>query len=267
MIDVSHLFFSYDPDCPVLKDISFSIAKGEFVAIIGHNGSGKSTLAKLIAGLMEVKQGTITIDGVPLTPKTIQALRPHLGIVFQNPDNQFIGATVADDLAFGLENRRVPHEAMDGLIHQYAKYVEVEAFLHHEPTSLSGGQKQRVAIAGILAMQPRIMIFDEATAMLDPTGKEEIRRLLSKLRKEQPELTIILITHDLDEASLADRILVFHEGTLALQGTPEAVFHHQEKLLAMSLDVPFLEKLKAQLPREQRQHIHSIDDWIKVVRS
>ncbi len=265
MIEVKNLSFAYEEKHPVLHEVSFSIANGQFVSIIGHNGSGKSTLAKLLAGLMEVKVGTIAIDNIILNPSSIHVLRPKLGIVFQNPDNQFIGATVADDLAFGLENRCVPHDDMERQIVDVAKHVGMEAFLHHEPTSLSGGQKQRVAIAGVLAMKPDVMIFDESTAMLDPQGKDEIRRILLNMRREQPNLTIILITHDLEEATLADRVLVLNKGRLVMDGPPSTIFTRVEQLKAMSLNVPFLYQLIGYLPKNQQEHITTLDDVLKVL--
>ena len=264
MIKVEHLSFAYD-EKKVLTDVHFTVEKGQFVALIGHNGSGKSTLAKLLAGLMEVKEGTIQIDGIPLNPHTIQQLRPKLGIVFQNPDNQFIGATVADDVAFGLENRRVPHQEMQQEIDRVTKQVGMHGFLHQEPSNLSGGQKQRVAIAGILAMHPDIMIFDEATAMLDPEGKAEIHQTLLTLRQQYPSLTILLITHDLEEASLADEVLVLNQGKLVLQGTPKDVFLHVETLKNMSLDVPFLSQLRMSVPKEKRSLMHSLQDWVDLL--
>ena len=156
--------------------------KGEYVAIIGHNGSGKSTLAKLIIGLLEAQKGTIKVFDQVLNEENLYAIRSKVGIVFQNPDNQFTGSTVADDIAFGLENHEVPHEQMDDIISKYARIVNMEEFLDKEPTSLSGGQKQRVAIAGVLAMHPDLIIFDEATAMLDPKGKSEIKNVIKKIK-------------------------------------------------------------------------------------
>lgn len=266
MIHVKNLSFSYEENHPVLKDVSFSIRSGEFVAIIGHNGSGKSTLAKLLAGLMEVKQGTIEIDGVPLNPQTIQQLRSKLGIVFQNPDNQFIGATVADDLAFGLENRRIPSLKMSTIIETMAKKVGMENFLHQEPTNLSGGQKQRVAIAGILAMQPDIMIFDEATAMLDPLGKQEIHDTLKALRQSDPHLTILMITHDLEEAAFADRILVMNQGQCVMEGKPSEIFSQGDALKAMSLDQPFIYQLTEALPDRLKKDVVSPETWLELIK-
>ena len=169
IIDVRNLSFSYDGEHPAIKDVSFSVEEGSYVAIIGHNGSGKSTLAKILMGLLNGYEGEVKLFDTVLSSKTVVALRKRIGIVFQNPDNQFVGSTVADDIAFGLENHEVPHEKMEGIIQAYAAEVGMSQFLDHEPESLSGGQKQRVAIAGVLAMNPDLVIFDEATAMLDPT--------------------------------------------------------------------------------------------------
>ena len=177
VIEVKDLCFSYNNENLVLDGVSFNIEKGSYTTIIGHNGSGKSTLAKLLAGLLEAKSGEILIDGLKVNEENISDIRRRLGIVFQNPDNQFIGSTVRDDIAFGLENRLVPHEEMDGIIDEFAKEVGLTKFLDKEPTALSGGQKQRVAIAGVMAMRKEIIIFDEATSMLDPKGKSDIKKL------------------------------------------------------------------------------------------
>jgi energy-coupling factor transport system ATP-binding protein len=263
MINVEHLSFSYDSTHPVLKDISFNIPQGQFVTLMGHNGSGKSTLAKLLAGLLEVKEGSVSIDSMVLSPKTIVEIRKKLGIVFQNPDNQFIGATVADDLAFGLENRQVPHDQMQTLIDTYASQVGMASFLHQEPSSLSGGQKQRVAMAGVLAMQPKVLLMDEATAMLDPQGKKEIRELLLSIRKAFPSLTILAITHDVEEAVLADQVLVLKEGQLVFQGTPDALFKNETQLKIFKLNTPFVYQLITQFPKNIPSNKSDLHAWAK----
>ncbi len=247
VLSVKNLTFGYEKDKPVLKNISFQIEQGKYIALIGHNGSGKSTLAKLIAGLLELQSGTIEVFGELLTDKNISVLRQKIGIVFQNPDNQFIGATVRDDIAFGLENNCVPHKEMDAIINEFAEKVNMTDFLDKEPTRLSGGQKQRVAIAGVLAMNPKIIIFDEATAMLDPKGKKEIREYILKMKKEDESLTIISITHDIEEAYNSDEVLVLNNGEIFLKGTPEEVFKDKNKLKEIDLDLPFLMKLKDKL--------------------
>ena len=185
IIEIKNLSFEYREGTKTINNISFDIFEGEYVAILGHNGSGKSTIAKLIIGLLEKLSGSITVNGIELTLENLYKVRDNIGIVFQNPDNQFIGATVRDDIAFGLENNCVPQNQMDEIINNYASKVDMQDFLDHEPTKLSGGQKQRVAIAGILAMNPKIIILDEATSMLDPIGKREINNLVRKLIKKK----------------------------------------------------------------------------------
>ena len=211
IIDVQHLSFGYDEDTLTIDDISFTIEKGSYTTILGHNGSGKSTIAKLLMGLLEKKSGEIVIGGIPLTEETLNQVRSQIGIVFQNPDNQFIGATVRDDIAFGLENNCVDPALMDDIINEYAKKVNMYEFLDHEPTKLSGGQKQRVAIAGILAMSPSIIILDEATSMLDPKGRNEINALVHQLNKDK-NMTIVSITHDIEEAALSDYVILLSDG-------------------------------------------------------
>ena len=249
IIKVENLCFEYEPGLKTIHNISFQIKKGEYVAILGHNGSGKSTIAKLLIGLLEKKSGNIIIDHKELNLENIYKIREKIGIVFQNPDNQFIGATVRDDIAFGLENICIPREKMDGLIERYAKRVRMDQFLDHEPTKLSGGQKQRVAIAGILAMSPSIIILDESTSMLDPRGRKEINELIREL-KEDKEMTIISITHDIEEAKNADRILLLNKGEIVGDDQPETLLMNEKLLQDLHLDTPFAlkvsRKLKAQ---------------------
>ena len=180
-IEIEHLSFSYDEQIKALDDVSFSIEEGSYTVIVGHNGSGKSTIAKLMIGLMEAQSGIIRVDGTVLKEESVYDIRDKIGIVFQNPDNQFIGATVADEIAFGLENHQVPHYQMQAIIDEFAARVNMSKYLNSEPTKLSGGQKQRVAIAGVLAMRPQILIFDESTSMLDPQGKAEINALVKRI--------------------------------------------------------------------------------------
>ncbi len=250
ILSVEGLTYAYEDDNPVLKDVSFSIEKGSYVSIIGHNGSGKSTLAKCIMGLLGGFQGKISLFGEELTKKSLYRLRSRVGIVFQNPDNQFVGSTVADDIAFGLENKCVPHEQMQGIIDQFAEEAGMKAFLDHEPQMLSGGQKQRVAIAGVLAMEPELVIFDEATAMLDPKGKKEISDLIARMRLKNPDLTLISITHDIEEAANSDQVLVVNKGQIVLQGPPSLVFLEEEKLREISLGIPFAYQMKSALKKE-----------------
>ncbi len=259
-LEVSDLRYAYERDVEVLNDIAFKVKAGSYVSIIGHNGSGKSTLAKIIAGILEAPRKTkISVFGTPLTNDTNDTNRPDIGIVFQNPDNQFIGATVRDDIAFGLENKCVPQNAMDDIITEYATKVGMLEYLDKEPTNLSGGQKQRVAIAGVLAMKPRILLLDEATAMLDPRGKREIKEIIVELRKEVKDLTIISITHDIEETLSSDEIIVMNEGSIVLQGPPDVIYQNHEILTNIRLDLPFMFKMKLEL---QKQGIHIKSDNI-----
>ena len=237
-IEVKNLCFEYEENVPTIKNISFEVNQGEYVAILGHNGSGKSTIAKLLIGLLEKKSGEIIVHQIPLDEQSLYEVRSHVGIVFQNPDNQFIGATVRDDIAFGLENKCVPTEQMDSIIEKYANEVDMQAFLDHEPSKLSGGQKQRVAIAGILAMQPDILILDESTSMLDPKGRNEINQLVYKIRQEK-KMTVISITHDIEEAAKADRIILLNQGEIVKDGKPELILSDVELLEKLGLNAPF----------------------------
>lgn len=246
-VEVSHLSFSYDGQNDVIKDVSFEIPKGSYTTIVGHNGSGKSTIAKLLIGLLKAKSGEIKILGNILNEENVYSLRNHVGIVFQNPDNQFIGSTVADDIAFGLENHCVPQEQMQAIIEDVAARVNMIDFLDSEPTKLSGGQKQRVAIAGILAIAPDIIIFDESTSMLDPQGKASINEQIQKLHDER-NITILSITHDMEEVAQSEYVIVLKDGKVEMQGTPKQIFEHKGKLKEMKLELPFAlsfsEKLK-----------------------
>lgn len=261
----AHVFASYEEGKDVLKDVSFSIEEGEFVSIIGHNGSGKSTLAKLAAGLMELEKGEIYIYDELLTPKSVTKLRKRIGIVFQNPDNQFIGASVEDDIAFGLENQNITREVMVERVKQFSSLTGMDKFLDKEPQNLSGGQKQRVAIAGVLAMNPDILILDEATAMLDPKGRKDMMDIVFKLRKDKPTLTIILITHEIEETLRSDRIIALNDGELYLEGTPNEVYKKEDKLVAIDLDIPFLFKMKKAL-KEKGIDVDNVTDLDDLAR-
>ncbi len=243
LIEIKDVSYSYDDSKKAVDKVSFSVKQGDYVTVIGHNGSGKSTLAKMIAGLLPVKEGSITIDGLEVNEENIAKIRQRLGIVFQNPDNQFIGSTVKDDIAFGLENKRVPSKDMEGIIREYAEKVGLTPFLTYEPQNLSGGQKQRVAIAGILAMAPDIIIFDEATSMLDPKGKKEIKQLMYDLAAGD-DITILSITHDIEEVLQSDRCVVLNKGKLFMYDEPEKIFAHADKLREIDLDVPFIEQVR-----------------------
>ena len=242
IVEVKNLTFSYGDDIKALDDVSIKIEEGSYTTIIGHNGSGKSTLAKLLAGLLPIASGEIVIEDRILNLENITAIRQDLGIVFQNPDNQFIGSSVRDDIAFGLENHEVDPSKMDQIIERFASVVDMSEFLDKEPNNLSGGQKQRVAIAGVLAMGPKIIIFDEATSMLDPQGKEEIKKVIYDLHSDQ-KMTIISITHDIEEALKSDHVIVLEAGRKVLDGDPLSVLSNYDKLFEISLDVPFTFKV------------------------
>ena len=248
IIEVKHLSFGYDEDILTIDDISFQIQKGSYTTILGHNGSGKSTIAKLLMGLLEKKSGDIIVGGIPLSEETLSQVRNQMGIVFQNPDNQFIGSTVRDDIAFGLENNCVDPALMDDIINEYAKKQNMYEFLDHEPTKLSGGQKQRVAIAGILAMSPSIIILDEATSMLDPRGKNEINALVHQLNKDK-NMTILSITHDIEEAALSDYVILLSDGHVVDEGKPEDVLMKKDEIERLSLDIPFAYKVSEGLQK------------------
>lgn len=250
LIEIKDVSYSYNDSQKAIDGVSFDIKKGDYVTIIGHNGSGKSTLAKLIAGLLPVKQGEIVIDGLTVNEENISKIREELGIVFQNPDNQFIGSTVRDDIAFGMENKLVKTEDMEGIIKEYAEKVGLSSFLDYEPQNLSGGQKQRVAIAGILAMHPSILIFDEATAMLDPKGKKEIKQLMYDLAAGD-DITIISITHDIEEVLQSDDCVVLNKGKLFMHDKPEKVFADANVLRKIDLDVPFIEKVRENFAKKK----------------
>ena len=255
-VRLEHLSYSYKNDDNIneedltINDVNFDIYEGEYVALIGHNGSGKSTLAKLIIGLYVQLKGQIYIFDQEMNDDNVYELRRNLGIIFQNPDNQFIGSTVRDDIAFGLENDCIDTDTMKVLVDEFAEKVGMKEYLDKEPSNLSGGQKQRVAIAGALARKPKILIMDEASAMLDPKGRRDIRNLIKKMKDENPGLTIISITHDIDEAYQADKVIVLNKGKVFLSGTPEEVFEQSDKLLSIKLDIPFFHKLNKELKKE-----------------
>lgn len=244
IIQVQQLSYEYPESTghAALDQVSFDVEQGEWLAIVGHNGSGKSTLARAIDGLLPFKQGSITVGGVALTPATVWTVREQIGMIFQNPDNQFVGATVEDDVAFGLENRQLSREEMVPRVQQALQAVGMQDFAHREPSSLSGGQQQRVALAGIVAIAPQILILDEATSMLDPRGRQDMLALVRQLHQQQ-HLTVISITHDIDEAAQADRVLVIDDGHLVQEAPPATIFAQGSQLVALGLDVPFTTKL------------------------
>ena len=248
MINVSNLYFKYqkDQDEYTLTDLSFHVKPGEWVSIVGHNGSGKSTTAKLLDGLLLADSGAIVIDGKRLTQENIWEIRQDIGMVFQNPDNQFVGATVEDDVAFGLENKGVSHTDMLERVSEALELVGMSAFKTREPARLSGGQKQRVAIAGALATRPKVLIFDESTSMLDPEGRHELLATIQTIRQEF-NLTIISITHDLDEVSLSDKVIVMKSGQIESIYTPKDLFSRGDDLIDLGLDLPFTGRLQESL--------------------
>ncbi|WP_079708132.1 energy-coupling factor ABC transporter ATP-binding protein [Paraliobacillus ryukyuensis] len=249
-IEFRNVFFRYSEDQPwVLKGVSFCIFSDQWVAIIGHNGSGKSTIAKLINGLLTPEKGEIIVDGLPVNEDTIWEIRRKVGMVFQNPDNQFVGTTVRDDVAFGLENRGVERREMIRRIDESLKAVAMADYRLQEPHRLSGGQKQRVAIAGVLAISPQVIILDEATAMLDPKGRKEIMDTVNELRTQE-RISLVTITHDLNEITQADQVIVMNQGEVYLEATPREVFLEETLLQTIGLDVPFVAKLANELNKD-----------------
>ncbi|MDR2828040.1 MAG: energy-coupling factor transporter ATPase [Acholeplasmatales bacterium] len=236
-IEVKNLYYKYN-NTYVLKNINFSIEKGSWISIIGHNGSGKSTLAKLLVGLLDIKKGECYINDIQICDKNIQEIRKQIGIVFQNPDNQFVGSTVMHDIAFTLENSNTPREEMLKQIDLISKELGISHLLSKEPHNLSGGEKQKVAIASSLVAKQDIIIFDEATSMLDPRGVLEISDLIKKLNKESKK-TIITITHDLEFAKACDKVIVLNNGEIVAFDTPQAVFSSVDLLKNNNLEMPY----------------------------
>lgn len=247
IIEVKDLKYKYDEedDHYTLNGVSFHVKQGEWLSIIGHNGSGKSTTVRLIDGLLEAESGDIIIAGDKLTVDNVWEKRRQIGMVFQNPDNQFVGATVEDDVAFGLENQGIPLEEMQERVHQALELVGMSDFKKREPARLSGGQKQRVAIAGVVALRPNIIILDEATSMLDPEGRLDLIRIVKDI-KDCYNMTVISITHDLDEVALSDRVIVMKEGEVESVSIPEELFMRKD-LQALDLNQPFTADLADQL--------------------
>lgn len=247
IIEVKDLKYKYDEadDHYTLNGVSFHVKQGEWLSIIGHNGSGKSTTVRLIDGLLEAESGEIIIDGDKLTVDNVWEKRRQIGMVFQNPDNQFVGATVEDDVAFGLENQGIPLVEMRERVKQALDLVGMSEFKSREPARLSGGQKQRVAIAGVVALRPNIIILDEATSMLDPEGRLDLIRTVKDI-KDRYNMTVISITHDLDEVALSDRVIVMKEGQVESISSPEELFLRTD-LLDLDLDQPFTANLAEQL--------------------
>ena len=247
IIDVKNLSFRYKESQEYydVKDITFHVKRGEWLSIVGHNGSGKSTTVRLIDGLLEAESGEIVIDGQRLTEENVWNIRRQIGMVFQNPDNQFVGATVEDDVAFGLENQGLSRQEMKKRVEEALDLVGMLDFKKREPARLSGGQKQRVAIAGVVALRPAILILDEATSMLDPEGRRELIETVKEIRKDY-DMTVISITHDLEEVAMSDRVLVMKKGEIESTSSPRELFSRND-LDQIGLDDPFSNQLKYSL--------------------
>ena len=247
IIDVKNLSFRYKESQEYydVKDITFHVKRGEWLSIVGHNGSGKSTTVRLIDGLLEAESGEIVIDGQRLTEENVWNIRRQIGMVFQNPDNQFVGATVEDDVAFGLENQGLSRQEMQKRVEEALDLVGMLDFKKREPARLSGGQKQRVAIAGVVALRPAILILDEATSMLDPEGRRELIETVKGIRKDY-DMTVISITHDLEEVAMSDRVLVMKKGEIESTSGPRELFSRND-LDQIGLDDPFANQLKHSL--------------------
>lgn len=247
VIVFKNVSFQYQSDASfTLKDVSFNIPKGQWTSIVGHNGSGKSTIAKLMIGIENVKSGEIFYNNQTITDDNFEKLRKDIGIVFQNPDNQFVGSIVKYDVAFGLENHAVPHDEMHRRVSEALKQVDMLERADYEPNALSGGQKQRVAIASVLALNPSVIILDEATSMLDPDARQNLLDLV-RIVKSEHNITIISITHDLSEAMEADHVIVMNKGAVYKEGTAIEIFDHAEELTTIGLDLPFPIKINQML--------------------
>ena len=278
IIKVEDLSYVYDESAensvPALKNLSLEIFEGEFVAVLGHNGSGKSTFAKLINMILFPTSGKITVNGVDITAEdlddeTVMELRKNVGMVFQNPDNQLVATIVEDDVAFGLENIGVPSAEIRRRVDKALDDLGMLEYAKHEPHRLSGGQKQRVALAGVMAMEPKCIIFDESTAMLDPLGRKEVLNAVIKLNREK-NITVIMITHYMDEAAMADRIVVLNDGEKLMDGTPSEVFEREAELIECGLAIPQCTELVHRI-RELGIDIDgdcvSFDDCVELIAS
>ena len=247
IIEIKDLAFRYqmDQENYDVNHVSFHVKRGEWLSIVGHNGSGKSTTVRLIDGLLEAESGEIWIDGDLLTPENVWEKRRKIGMVFQNPDNQFVGATVEDDVAFGLENQGISLDQMQKRVTEALSLVGMEEFHKKEPARLSGGQKQRVAIAGVVALRPDILILDESTSMLDPEGRLELIKIVQEIRKDH-QMTVISITHDLEEVAMSDRVLVMKKGQVESTSSPRELFSRSD-IDKIGLDQPFVNQLRQSL--------------------
>ena len=249
IIRLQDVVFQYEgADVPAVNHVSLDVERGEFLAILGRNGCGKSTLARMLNGLMTPSSGEICVDGVDVNEKNVYDVRQICGMVFQNPDNQIVATVVEEDCAFGLENRGVPSDEICRRVDEALNEVGMLDRALTSPSMLSGGQKQRIAIAGVLAMRPRIIVFDESTAMLDPVGRREVFSIARRLNREEG-ITVIWITHFMDEAVQADRVVVMEDGKVQLQGCPREVFANVDRVLQLGLDVPEMMRLSKKLRR------------------
>lgn len=265
-ITIKNLTYAYPESGELFQNFNLNVKAGEWLSIVGHNGSGKSTLAKLVLGLLEFKQGDVHVFGTKLTEQTLTEVRGHIGMVFQNPDNQFVGATVADDVAFGLENRQMPSIEMPARIEAALRQVGMEEYADREPHTLSGGQKQRVALASVLALQPKVIILDEATAMLDPEGKQAVMSTLRDLKeKHGSDLTLIMVTHDMEEAAEADRVVVIDDGELLYDEAPAKLFSRGSELKKLGLAQPFAVEMSQALgvpASATKNNIVELVEWL-----
>ena len=249
IVRAKDLTFGYRKGEKALRNVSFELNQGQYLVILGHNGSGKSTLARILTGLLPLQGGELELFGEVPTKENGASLTRRIGIVFQNPDNQFVASSVEEDIAFGLENLVLPREEMVRKVREAAKMVGMEEFLNKAPENLSGGQKQRVALAGVLAMEPDLLILDEATSMLDPKGKREVYKAIDGLRQTHPSLSLISITHDVEEALHAGRVIVLSDGLKAMDGTPNEIFSKEEELKRLRLYPPFAYRLSSALKK------------------
>ena len=256
-----------DKTVEVLKNLNLEIEKGSFVAVLGHNGSGKSTIAKLINGILLPDSGTITVNGItPQNEDDIYEIRKNVGMVFQNPDNQIVASIVEEDVAFGVENLGVPSAEIRERVDEALKTVGMYEFREKAPHKLSGGQKQRVAVAGIIAMKPQCIVLDEPTAMLDPSGRREVIETIKKLNKEE-NITIVLITHYMDEAVQADRVIVVDNGEIKMDDIPENVFARVDEVKALGLDVPQSTELIYRLGLKADKTILNADTCVEFIKN
>ncbi|UQS83973.1 energy-coupling factor transporter ATPase [Bombilactobacillus thymidiniphilus] len=250
LIDLKNVTYTYDEmKVPALSDINLRILAHTWVAVVGVNGSGKSTLARLLNGLLTADSGDIIIDGMALTADSVWDIRKKVGIIFQNPDHQFVGATVEDDVAFGLENLGIPRDQMVELVNWALEQVNMLEFAHKAPQTLSGGQKQRVAIAGVIATRPQIIIMDESTSMLDPQGRQDIMKIMQYLQSELG-ITILSITHDMTEVIHADQVVVLKEGQIIQSGSVEQIFANPKELAKLGLNPPFTQQVQLELIKQ-----------------